>query len=82
MSTKLAKWIFYGGTLSSALLFLILTWDTHRQIDTLTHADKLSRQRGGRQKSVSEIQLQRLPHHFRIRRVLRPRPHQGISTPG
>lgn len=42
MSTKLAKWIFYGGTLSSALLFLILTWDTHRQIDTLTHADKLS----------------------------------------
>ncbi len=42
MSTKLAKWIFYVGTISSAVLFLFLTWDTHRQIGTLTHADRLS----------------------------------------
>ncbi len=42
MSTKLAKLIFYVGTISSAVLFLFLTWDTHRQIGTLTHADKLS----------------------------------------
>ena len=44
MSTKLAKFIFYGGTLSSAILFLILTWDTHHQINVLTHADQLSQQ--------------------------------------
>lgn len=37
-----AKLIFYAGTISSALLFLILTWDTHRQVEVLTHADKLS----------------------------------------
>ncbi|SYZ71811.1 Cytochrome c class I [Candidatus Zixiibacteriota bacterium] len=42
MSTKTAKWIFYAGTLSSALLFLILTFDTHRQVAALTHADRLS----------------------------------------
>lgn len=42
MTTKTAKWIFYGGTLSSALLFLILTADTHRQIAALTRADQLS----------------------------------------
>jgi len=42
MSSKTAKLIFYLGTLSSAILFLILTWDTHRQIETLTNADKLS----------------------------------------
>jgi nitric oxide reductase subunit C len=42
MSTKLAKLIFYGGTLTSALLFLFLTFDTHQQISALTHAEKLS----------------------------------------
>jgi nitric oxide reductase subunit C len=30
------------GTISSALLFLWLTWDTHRQVEVLSHADKLS----------------------------------------
>ncbi len=44
MSTKLAKLIFYGGTITSALLFLILTFDTHRQIAALTNADQLSEQ--------------------------------------
>jgi nitric oxide reductase subunit C len=44
MSTRSAKLIFWIGTLSSALLFLALTWDTHRQVDALTHADKLSDQ--------------------------------------
>lgn len=42
MTTKTAKRIFYFGTLSSAILFLILTWDTHRQVGALTHADRLS----------------------------------------
>lgn len=42
MSTKTAKFIFWFGTLSSAVLFLILTWDTHRQVEALTQADKLS----------------------------------------
>lgn len=44
MSTKLARWIFYIGTLISLALFLVLTVDTHRQIQTLTHADRLSEQ--------------------------------------
>jgi len=42
MTSKTAKWIFYLGTLTSAALFLALTWDTHRQIGALTHADQLS----------------------------------------
>jgi len=42
MTKKTAFWIFLFGTLSSAVLFLVLTWDMHRQVDTLSHADKLS----------------------------------------
>lgn len=42
MTKKAAFWIFLLGTLSSAVLFLWLTWDTHRQVETLSHADKLS----------------------------------------
>ncbi|MBW2148643.1 MAG: cytochrome c [Deltaproteobacteria bacterium] len=42
MTTKMAKYIFYGGTISSAILFLILTVDTHRQIGALTNVDRLS----------------------------------------
>ncbi|HTG01186.1 MAG TPA: c-type cytochrome [Nitrospirota bacterium] len=42
MSKKAAFWIFLLGTVSSAILFLWLTWDTHRQVETLSHADKLS----------------------------------------
>jgi len=42
MSKKVAFWIFIIGTISSALLFLWLTWDTHRQVEVLSHADKLS----------------------------------------
>jgi len=41
MSEKLAKLIFWGGTLSSLALFLALTVDTHRQFHALTHADQL-----------------------------------------
>lgn len=44
MTNKLAKLIFYLGTLISLVLFLALTFDTHRQIQTLTHADQLSEQ--------------------------------------
>lgn len=44
MSEKLAKLIFWGGTLSSLALFLVLTVDTHRQFDALTHADHLDNQ--------------------------------------
>jgi nitric oxide reductase subunit C len=42
MSKKTAFWIFLLGTLSSAILFLGLTFDTHRQVAALSHADKLS----------------------------------------
>lgn len=44
MSAKTAKWIFYLGTLISLIIFLGLTVDTHRQVQTLTHADQLSEQ--------------------------------------
>lgn len=42
MTKKTAFWIFFWGTISSAALFLYLTWDTHRQVETLSHVDKLS----------------------------------------
>lgn len=42
MTPKTARWIFYLGTLTSLALFLVLTVDTHREIRTLTHADRLS----------------------------------------
>ncbi len=42
MSKKAAFWIFLIGTLSSGILFLGLTWDTHRQVEALSHVDKLS----------------------------------------
>lgn len=42
MTKKIAFWIFLLGTLSSALLFLGLTVDTHRQVAALSHVDKLS----------------------------------------
>jgi len=41
MSERVAKLIFWVGTLSSLALFLALTWDTHRSFAALTHADKL-----------------------------------------
>jgi nitric oxide reductase subunit C len=44
MTERAAKLVFWVGTLASAALFLALTWDTHRQFDALTHADKLSGQ--------------------------------------
>ncbi|MBI3013558.1 MAG: cytochrome c [Candidatus Tectomicrobia bacterium] len=44
MSPKAARAIFYLGTLISLILFLALTVDTHRQVQTLTHADQLSDQ--------------------------------------
>jgi nitric oxide reductase subunit C len=42
MTKKTAFWIFLVGTLSSAVLFLGLTVDTHRQVAALSHVDKLS----------------------------------------
>ena len=44
MTKKIAFWIFLLGTLSSAVVFLAATWDTHQQVATLSNADKLSDQ--------------------------------------
>jgi nitric oxide reductase subunit C len=44
MSDKTARLIFWVGTLSSLVLFLVLTVDTTRRFDALTHADKLDEQ--------------------------------------
>jgi len=44
MTKKTALWIFILGTVSSAVLFLAATWDTHRQVATLAHVDRLSDQ--------------------------------------
>lgn len=41
MTEKAAKSIFWGGTLVSLAIFLVLTVDTHRQFAALTHADRL-----------------------------------------
>lgn len=42
MGKRGAFWVFILGTLSSAVLFLYLTYDTHKQVAVLTHADQLS----------------------------------------
>ncbi len=44
MSTKMAKVIFWFGTLSSLILFLVLTLDTNQQFAALTNADQLNDQ--------------------------------------
>ena len=44
MTKKTAFWIFFLGTLSSSILFLYLTYDTHKQVEALSHADKLTPQ--------------------------------------
>lgn len=42
MKNKGAFWFFALATASSAALFAYLTYDTQRQVEVLTHADKLS----------------------------------------
>jgi nitric oxide reductase subunit C len=44
MNDRMAKWIFYAGTIASLALFLALTVDTHRKVQALSHADRLSAQ--------------------------------------
>jgi nitric oxide reductase subunit C len=44
MTKKIAFQIFLWGTLSSAAVFLGLTWDTHRQVVALANVDRLSDQ--------------------------------------
>jgi len=44
MTKKTAFWIFLIGTLSSAAVFLGATYDTQRQVETLSHVDKLTDQ--------------------------------------
>jgi nitric oxide reductase subunit C len=41
MTTRLAKAIFWVGTLVSLAIFLAMTVHTHRNFDALTHAEKL-----------------------------------------
>lgn len=42
MKNRGAFWFFMIATLSSTALFLYLTYDTHKQVDKLTHVDKLT----------------------------------------
>jgi len=42
MTLAQGKAIFIWGTAISAVIFLALTWDTHKQVVTLSHVDKLS----------------------------------------
>lgn len=44
MAKRIAFWIFVVGTVSSSVLFLWLTWDTHQQVRTLSNVDRLSDQ--------------------------------------
>jgi nitric oxide reductase subunit C len=41
MTKRIAFWIFLIGTLSSSALFLFLTYDTGRQVEALSHADRI-----------------------------------------
>lgn len=42
MTKKTAFWIFLIGTLSSAAIFLVATYDTHQQVGALANVEKLS----------------------------------------
>jgi nitric oxide reductase subunit C len=42
LSNRGAFYLFLAGTLISAVLFLVLTVDTHRQVGALTNADQLT----------------------------------------
>ncbi|GFO57097.1 hypothetical protein GMSM_41040 [Geomonas sp. Red276] len=42
MTGKTARWIFWIGTLSSAVIFLWMTYDFHRQTPTFAHTDRLT----------------------------------------
>jgi nitric oxide reductase subunit C len=42
MTLAQGKAFFIWGTVISAVVFLALTWDTHRQVESLSHVDKLS----------------------------------------
>src|SRR5512139_1202635 len=42
MTRKVAFWILLLGTVSSTVVFLAATWDTHRQVAVLSNVDKLS----------------------------------------
>jgi nitric oxide reductase subunit C len=44
LANRNAFFLFLAGTLISAVIFLGMTWDTHRQFDALTNADQLSDQ--------------------------------------
>src|SRR3989304_6896700 len=44
LNRSTAKLILFVGTLTSLILFLILTVDTHRQVKVLTRAENLSEQ--------------------------------------
>ncbi len=41
MTERSAKIVFWVGTISSLVVFLAMTVDTHRSFDALTHADRL-----------------------------------------
>ena len=78
MSWKTAKLIFYIGTLVSLVLFLGLTVDTHRQVETLTPRRSAQPAGGGRKAGVAQVQLQRLPYDSGLWLVLRSRHDQGL----
>jgi len=44
MKRNTARWIFWIGTLSSAVIFLALTFDFHRQQPVLAHSDQITDQ--------------------------------------
>jgi nitric oxide reductase subunit C len=42
MTKRQTRLFFYGGTGFFSLVFLVLTFDTHRQVDRLTNADQIT----------------------------------------
>jgi len=69
------------GTLSSLLIFLWLTYDFHQQ-DRSTQRPIESAHRWWREKGLAQVQLQRLPHHSRFRRLLRAGHDEGLLPAG
>ena len=80
VTERSAKLIFWVGTLSSLALFLALTVDTHRQVRRAHARRQARRARRRGQARVRAPQLQRLPHHPRVRRLLRAGPDARVHA--
>ena len=80
MNKRQTRLFFVGGTTLFAIVFVILTIDSHSQFGRLTHEEALNSSSGRWQARVAPQGLHQLPHAARRRRLLRARPHENHAA--